>query len=164
MKVVRSLLSVLVFLGASGIGSAEEHCLVVQAMAVTGYDQRMELLLGTDQLFDRAYRTLKAATNQVSEKYKALFVAKNQEYETQNPENHGGQFKSAVEREEFFRHWHNDMTTLQEDRDSELEVVTGAFDRAIAADREVETRRRIAEIRAKWNKELNLPCYWGALK
>lgn len=48
-----ALSSVLIF--ASNNARAAEHWLVVQAVAAAAYDARMQLLIGTDDIFTSAY-------------------------------------------------------------------------------------------------------------
>jgi len=55
MNGFRGLLVALGCLCAATVASAEEHCLVTGAMAIAGCNSRMDLLLGTDGLFDDAY-------------------------------------------------------------------------------------------------------------
>jgi len=162
-EIYLTLLSALLF-GASTVRAAEEHCLVVQAMAVAGYDARMQLLVGTDEIFNSAYYAEQAASKKVYEKYRALFAARDKKGHDENPENHMASFNSSTEREEYFRRWQTDMKALETDQHSEIAVYSDAFKRAMDADANAVTRRRLARINAQWNKEFNALCYWGEPK
>jgi hypothetical protein len=164
MNSFRVSLLALGFAGLSTVASAQEHCLVREAMAIAGYNSRMDLLLGTDGLFDDAYRTKAKAGKAIYAKFSALIDAKNAEYTQKNPESHGSLFGSPTDREEFYRRWTADIRALDADQSSENAVYSAAFRRAIAADPNAKTRRRVAEIDAKWNREAHLPCYWGEPK
>jgi hypothetical protein len=150
--------------GASSARAAEEHCLVVQAMALAGYNERMQLLVGTDDIFTSAFHDQQVASKKVSEKYKALFAARNQRGSAENPENHNASFGSPAERTEYFHRWTIDINALEADQNSEIAVYTDAFKRAMDADPNPATRQRLARINALWNKEYHAPCYWGEPK
>jgi hypothetical protein len=161
MNSLRALLLVLGVAGVSQVASAEEHCMVTGAMAIAGYNSRMDLILGTDGLLDDAYRTMEQGSKAVEAKYGALIDAKNAEYTQKNPESHGALFGSPTEREEFYRRWTTAIKALEADQSRENAVYRDAFRRAIAADPNAKTRRRVAEIEAKFDEESHLPCYWG---
>jgi|HubBroStandDraft_4_1064222.scaffolds.fasta_scaffold304359_2 hypothetical protein len=164
MRMGYPTLFVALLAGASTASAAEEHCLVVQAIALAGYNARMQLLVGTDSAFDSAYYAMQAASTKVSEKYGALFAARNQKGNAENPENHGASFNSPTEREEYFRRWKNDIGALEADQDSEMAVYSDAFKRAMDADPNPITRRRLDRINAQWTEELHASCYWGQPK
>src|SRR5580698_9227694 len=127
MNSFRGLLVALGCLVASTVASAAEHCLVTGAMAIAGYNSRMDLLLGTDGLFDDAYRTKDKGSKAVYAKYGALIDAKNAEYILKNPESHGSLFSSPTDREEFFRRWTDDIKALEADQNRENAVYSDAF-------------------------------------
>jgi len=86
------------FVGVPTANAAEEHCLVVQAMALTGYNERMELLVGTDDIFTAALYAQQVASKKVNEKYHALIAARNKRGSDENPENRMSSFGSPAER------------------------------------------------------------------
>ena len=155
---------VIMSVGVQTARAAEEHCLVVQAMALTGYNERMQLLVGTDDIFTSAFYAQQAASKKVSEKYHALFAARNKRGSDENPENRMAAFGSPAERAEYFHRWSIDIKALEADQNSEIAVYSDAFKRAMEADKNPVTRRRLARINALWNKEFNAPCYWGEPK
>jgi len=164
MRGIHVALLLIVLAGASTARAAEEHCLVVQAMALAGYEARMQLLVGTDDMFTSAFYTERAESKKVSEKYNALFSARNKRGSADNPENRLASFGSPVERTEYFHRWDIDIKATEADQNSEIAVYSAAFDRAMAADPNPVTRRRLARISALWKKEYNAPCYWGEPK
>jgi hypothetical protein len=151
-------------LGTSTAKAAEEHCLVVQAIAVAAYDARMQLLVGTDPIFTSAFYERQAATKKVREKYNALIAARNKKGSMDNPENQLRSFGSPAERKEYFDKWDVDIKLLEADLNGELTVYDNAFDQAMKADTNQNTRGRLARILAMWNKEYYAPCYWGQPK
>jgi hypothetical protein len=167
MQIIHVTLLSIVFAGASTATAADapkEHCLVVQAMALTGYNERMQLLVGTDDIFTSAFYEEQAASKKVSEKYKALFTARNKRGSSDNPENRLASFGSPTERAEYFHRWDIDIKALEADQNSEIAVYSAAFTRAMEADPNPVTRRRLARINVLWKKEFNTPCYWGEPK
>jgi hypothetical protein len=151
-------------LGTSAAKAAEEHCLVTQAVAVAAYDARMQLLVGTDDIFTSAFYEREAATKKVREKYDALIAARNKKGGMENPENQMRSFGSPAERKEYFDKWSIDIKLLEADLNGELAVYDNAFDQAMKADTNTNTRRQLARINALWNKEIHAPCYWGEPK
>jgi hypothetical protein len=165
MRKVCLTLLVIIFVGAPTARAAEEHCLVTQAIASAGYDARMDLLFGTDDIFTAAYQDMQDASKKVREKYKALLTARNKKGHDENPENHlVGSFGSPAERTEYFHRWTIDIQALEADQNSEIAVYSAAFTRAMEADTNPVTRRRLARINALWKKEFYAPCYWGEPK
>lgn len=164
MRAIRLTLLSIVLVGAPAVSEAEEHCLVTQAMAVAGYEARMQLLVGTDDIFNSAFSTQKAASKKVSEKYGALYAARDKKGSEENPENHMAHFNSPTERTEYFRRWSNDTKAIEADESSEIAVYSEEFKRTMAADPNPATRRRLARIDALWKKEYYAPCYWGEPK
>jgi hypothetical protein len=162
MRKSHVLLAVLI--AAPTANAAEEHCLVTQAIASAGYDARMDLLIGTDDIFTAAYQDMQDATKKVREKYKALFAARNRKGSEENPENHGASFGSPAEREEYFHRWNTDIKALEAAENGETAVYSEVFTRAMNADPNMATRRRLARIDALWKKEFYAPCYWGEPK
>lgn len=166
---IRLLLLSLLVLPAAAFANedpnAQEHCLVIRAIAVTATKERMELLLGTgDDIFDSAYRAEQSEMDKVTSKYSALFKERNAKGGRENPENHGGSFPSPEDRENFFRAWSRDITALEAAQSSEIAEISGVFDKAMKADKNPDTKRRLARINALWRKEINTPCYWGQVK
>jgi hypothetical protein len=53
---------------------------------------------------------------------------------------------------------------LEADQSRENAVYSETFRRAIAADPNAKTRRRVAEIDTKWNEEAHRACYWGEMR
>jgi len=157
-------LLVIMFVGVPTANAAEEHCLVVQAMALTGYNERMELLVGTDDIFTAALYAQQVASKKVNEKYHALIAARNKRGSDENPENRMSSFGSPAERTEYFHRWTIDIQALEADQRSEIAVYSDAFTRAMEADTNPVTRRRLARINALWKKEFYAPCYWGEPK
>jgi hypothetical protein len=159
-----TFLAMLCIVGVSVAEAAQEHCLVVGAMARAGYDTRLQLLVGTDSAFATAYWTMQADSKRVSEKYLALMRAVDSKKAEENPENHGGSFKSTAERNAFFRRWSEEIKTLEDALNAEVAGYSGAFDRAIASTTASATRDRVARINDQFAKESRQPCYWGKPK
>jgi hypothetical protein len=133
-------------------------------MARAGHETRLQLLVGTDSAFATAYWALQGDSKRVSEKYLDLMRAVDSKKAEENPENHGGSFKSADERNAFFRRWSEEIKTLEGALNAELAEYSGAFDRAIASTTSPATRDRVARINAQFAKESQQPCYWGKPK
>jgi hypothetical protein len=129
--------------GASSARAAEEHCLVVQSMALAGYEARMQLLVGTDEIFTSAFYAQQAASKKVSEKYNALFAARNKKGSTENPENHSASFGSPTERAEYFHRWNIDIKALEADQNSEMAVYSAAFDMRVQISSQSQVKVRL---------------------
>jgi hypothetical protein len=164
MREIHLTLLAALLLGTSVAKAAEEHCLVVQAIAVAAYDARMQLLVGTDDIFTSAFYERQAATKKVREKYNALIAARNKKGSMDNPENQLRSFVSPAERTAYFDKWNVDIKLLEADQNGELAVYDDVFEQAMKSDKNPNTRRRLAQILTMWNKEYNAPCYWGEPK
>jgi len=152
-------------IGVSAAKAEEEHCLVTQAIAAAGNEARMDLLIGTDDIFTAAYYAEKEASKKVRDKYKALFAARDKKGGNEDPENGlGGSFGSPAEREQYFRNWTTDIKALEAAENSEIADYAAEFRRAMKADTNPATKRRLARIDALWKKEFYAPCYWGLPK
>lgn len=165
MRAIQLILWSAIWIGASSAARADqEHCLVIQAIAVAAHEARMQLLIGTDEIFTSNYRLDQQSTKEVSEKYRALFAARNKQGREENPENRGEMFISPSEREAYFRKWNDDITALEKAQSGEFDAYSESFMHAMDKDPNQATRRRLARINALWNKEFHAPCYWGEPK